>query len=99
MCIFASTVGLRILTGSDVLMADGTFKTVPPEFRQLYTIHGVVTDIASRRYVYPLVFCLCVRKHEPTYRTMWVEVKAWAVRHNRRLAVRLTSLQTSRLQR
>lgn len=61
--IFSTNQDLRNLSNSPILLADGTFKTVPTLFQQMYTLHGIV-----RGYCFPLVYCLCVRKDEATYR-------------------------------
>lgn len=39
--IFATEQNLRMLAQSRHWFADGTFKTAPPLFEQLYTIHGI----------------------------------------------------------
>lgn len=44
---------------------DGTFKVLPPLFKQLYTIHGKYID-----QYYPLIFCLLPSKKETTYTRM-----------------------------
>ena len=44
---------------------DGTFKSVPRLFSQLYTIHGLY-----RGHVVPLVFCLLDSKTRATYHSV-----------------------------
>ena len=51
-----------VLKDSDVIFSDGTFKTAPPPYVQLYTLHGVVRD---RRI--PLVFALLTSKNTQAY--------------------------------
>ncbi|XP_034230410.1 uncharacterized protein LOC117639119 [Thrips palmi] len=69
--VFCSEEQLKILCASNEIFADGTFKTVPNQFGQLYTIHGTVVDTAQRKPVFPLVSCICVRKNEATYQQIW----------------------------
>ncbi|KAE8738585.1 hypothetical protein FOCC_FOCC015931 [Frankliniella occidentalis] len=85
--IFAAEESLKVLFVSEIVFSDGTFKTVPDQFGQLYTIHGLVRDVASRRYVFPLVFCLCVRKNEATYRRIWEAITEEATRLGKRFHV------------
>ncbi|KAK3932001.1 DNA polymerase subunit gamma-1 [Frankliniella fusca] len=87
--VLCSEESLRVLTWSETIYADGTFKTVPNQFGQLYTIHGVVKDVAGRSYVFPLVFALCVRKDMQTYRKIWDAIKQEAERLNLRFKVRM----------
>ncbi|XP_052127756.1 uncharacterized protein LOC127750338 [Frankliniella occidentalis] len=67
--MFTTKENLRILCMSIILFADGTFKTVPNMFLQMYSIHGEFRD-----NIFPLVFCLTVRKSEDTYRRMYSEL-------------------------
>ena len=47
MLIFGSDDSIRFLASSPNWYIDGTFDTVPPQFLQLYTIHG----LQNGRYV------------------------------------------------
>lgn len=87
--VFCSEESLKVLCLSDVIYADGTFKTVPNQFGQCYSIHGVIKDVASRRYVFPLAFCLCVRKNETTYSLLWNAIKDEAAALDLRFRVTL----------
>ncbi|POG62753.1 hypothetical protein GLOIN_2v1810198 [Rhizophagus irregularis DAOM 181602=DAOM 197198] len=49
---------------------DGTFKTVPTIFKQLYTIHGSVGDSENSK-IMPLVFSLMSSKSEEYYRALF----------------------------
>ena len=60
--IFSSLEQLQILADSRFLLADGTFKTAPPPYAQLYTLHG----IQNNRRV-PLVFALMTNKATADY--------------------------------
>ncbi|PSN38021.1 hypothetical protein C0J52_24135 [Blattella germanica] len=37
--IFSTGNNMRLLAASDIILSDGTFKSVPPQFMQLYTVH------------------------------------------------------------
>lgn len=68
--LFASDQALTYLARSRIILCDGTFKTVPDIFYQLYTMHGEVLQ-----YVYPFVYCLCSRKTKETYKIIISRVK------------------------
>ena len=60
--IFSSLEQLQILAASRFLLADGTFKSAPPPYAQLYTLHGIQNN---RRI--PLVFALMTNKATGDY--------------------------------
>lgn len=60
--IFATQRNIDLLSTSEHWYADGTFKTVPLLFNQLYTVHGFKDKISI-----PLVFALLPNKNEDTY--------------------------------
>jgi len=68
--IFTTIWALRILALCDMFFSDGTFKTVPGQFAQLFTVHG-----RFRKFVFPLVFCFTSRLTEQTYRTVYQVLK------------------------
>ena len=70
MLIFASAEFLQLLTSSEEWYSDGTFKTVPEQFFQLYTLHGVCGE-----KIVPCVFCLMPNKTEATYVSMLQKIK------------------------
>lgn len=63
--IFYTNRNFERLCNSRTLLCDGTFKTVPSQFYQLYTIHGSVLN-----YVFPLVYCIATRKTEDFYHNL-----------------------------
>jgi MULE transposase domain/FLYWCH zinc finger domain len=67
--LFTTIVNVRYLEQSSFWIMDGTFKTVPTIFRQLYTIHGRVGGNENSR-IMPLVYALMSRKSEGCYRRM-----------------------------
>ena len=68
--IFATARNIRLLANSDRWYCDGTFKTVPLLFYQLYTIHGFQDNIAI-----PLVYALLPNKSEPSYDALLEKIK------------------------
>ena len=60
--MFGTEENLRLLSISQYWFADGTFKTVPHFFHQLYTVHGKVGEI-----VVPLIYILLPNKQRVTY--------------------------------
>jgi hypothetical protein len=56
--IFSTHRNLQLLARSQHWYADGTFKTVPPLFAQLYTIHGLIQS-----NIVPAVFVLMSEKN------------------------------------
>ncbi|XP_068227951.1 uncharacterized protein [Palaemon carinicauda] len=68
--IFVTKKNLDILVQLEHWYADGTFKTVPSIFGQLYTIHGVKSGI-----IMPLVYALLPNKTEETYKKFLVALK------------------------
>ena len=63
--IFTTLEQLELLVDSRYNLADGTFKTAPPPYLQLYTIHGVENN---RRV--PLVFALMTNKSTADYQRL-----------------------------
>ena len=49
---------------------DGTFKTVPEIFFQLYTVHGI-----SNNRVFPAVYALATNKRQETYERIFEEIQ------------------------
>lgn len=68
--IFSTAENLRLLSFSDSFYSDGTFKTVPDQFLQLFTVHGIV----ATSVVFPLVYVLTTRKTEETYGRIYAEL-------------------------
>lgn len=68
--IFSTRRNLRLLAQSMHWYVDGTFKTVPHLFCQLYTIHGLQYNNAI-----PLVYALLPDKTEATYTRLLTGVK------------------------
>nr|XP_018908476.1 PREDICTED: uncharacterized protein LOC109038019 [Bemisia tabaci] len=75
--IFSTESNVKILGNSDTIFSDGTFKSVPNQFLQLYTLHGLFMGV-----VLPLVYMLCSNKTEDTYNVLYQQLKIYAVSIN-----------------
>jgi len=65
MVVFASDADLRmlaLLAGCKIIQVDGTSEVCPPQYTQLFTIHGVVEGL-----VVPLVYALLPNKCRTSY--------------------------------
>jgi len=82
--IFSSDWAVELLSHCDMFFSDGTFKTVPNLFAQLFSVHGRYRD-----FVFPLVFCLTSNLTEQTYAVVYRELK----RKARQLGVELSPQQ------
>lgn len=78
--IFVANFCLTLLAMTPILFGDGTFKTVPEQFMQMYTLHGIVEG-----FVLPLAFALCVRKNLETYEHIFSVIKNLAEEKVRRV--------------
>ena len=61
---------------SDFWLADGTFKTAPPLFTQVYVVHALRGGPQPMRdgHLLPSLFVLLPNKTEATYRRMWEQI-------------------------
>ncbi|KAI6649877.1 MULE and FLYWCH domain containing protein [Oopsacas minuta] len=74
--IFGTQRNLRMLRQSKISLADGTFKTAPPLFAQVYVMHGLPGDDAMKTgHLLPSLFVLLPNKTEDTYRRMWEQIR------------------------
>jgi hypothetical protein len=67
--IFSTETNLRALTTTGHWFADGTFKTAPELFYQIYTIHALVDN-----NILPCVYALLPNKTEQTYYEMFQQL-------------------------
>ena len=76
--IFATQEALDVLKGARNVFSDGTFKTCPNLFTQIYTIHA---DLRGK--VVPMVYALLANKRHGTYLKLLTAVKSllpnWAL--------------------
>lgn len=75
--LFYTVKDLERLSQSRIMICDGTFKTVPTMFFQLYTIHGVVHG-----YSFPLIYCISTRKTESFYTQVLQQLRTHATELN-----------------
>ena len=68
--LFATNDQLEMMGGRDTIMMDGTFKTVPRQFNQMYTIFCQFSGHAL-----PGVFILMTRKTEELYRAVFNKIR------------------------
>ena len=69
MLIFSTTRNMRLLENSTAWFGDGTFKTVPDLFYQLYSIH-----VLTSHRVIPCVYALMPNKQQSTYEELFREL-------------------------
>jgi len=70
MVIFTTDKSLEVLTKCSTVYVDGTFKSCPKLYTQLYTIHGLFNG-----YVIPLVYALLSDKTRHTYYNMFGSIR------------------------
>ena len=75
--IFGTQLNLEMLRLSDFWLADGTFKTEPPLFTQVYVVHALRGGPQPMRdgHLLPSLFVLLPNKTEATYRRMWEQIR------------------------
>lgn len=62
--LFCKKNARKFINNFKHLFGDGTFKSCPKPFRQLYTLHGYNEETGT---IVPLIFCLLPDKHFKTY--------------------------------
>ena len=73
MMIFCTTANLQYLQDAKFWLMDGTFRTVPTLFQQLYTIHVPVGGEANSR-ILPMVYVLMTSRSEEMYKRLFEEL-------------------------
>lgn len=71
--LFTTATNVRNLGESRLWIMDGTFKTVPTLFRQLYTIHGRVGGNDNSR-IMPLIYALMSSKSRECYERLFQDL-------------------------
>src|SRR6266542_728592 len=66
--LFTTQANIQRLSRASFWLMDGTFKTVPTVFCQLYTIHAPVGGKNSR--ILPLLYSLVTSKSEKIYKSL-----------------------------
>ncbi|XP_022161380.1 uncharacterized protein LOC111027331 [Myzus persicae] len=75
--VFATKENLDLLSKSDHWFADGTFKSCPPLFTQVYTIH-----VIKHNLVIPVVFALMPDKTQSSYERLFSAIKTHNINLN-----------------
>ncbi|XP_065321597.1 uncharacterized protein LOC135929030 [Gordionus sp. m RMFG-2023] len=74
-CLIFSTVkNIQFLSTCDKWYADGTFKTCPPLFQQIYTIHGMKYDT-----IIPAVYILMASRRHQNYLNIFEKIKNFEI--------------------
>lgn len=63
--VFGTNENLSLLSRSRIIFLDGTFKTCPKIFTQIFTVHGTLNDV-----VLPLVYALLPNKTTESYQAV-----------------------------
>lgn len=74
--LFTTALNVQRLSLARYWIMDGTFKTVPSLFYQLYTVHAPVGYENSR--ILPLIFALMTKKSEENYKILFQNVTDFA---------------------
>ena len=77
--IFVTEENMRILANARNWLCDGTFRTVPRYFEQLYTIHCCYYINDNKKF-FPMIFALMTSKSQALYRRLFQEIKEIAIR-------------------
>ncbi|XP_028166393.1 uncharacterized protein LOC114357115 [Ostrinia furnacalis] len=81
MLLFCTKQNIKILSESLVWLMDGTFKTCPALFRQIYSIHAIVGHDDKTKKTIPLVYCLLTDKTEESYLVFIRELRSFAAEY------------------
>ena len=75
--MFGTRENLDFLETSNIWLADGTFKTVPALFAQLYTIHCLAggPNPFVNGHLLPCVYALLPNKKSSIYAKMWKVIR------------------------
>ncbi|CAB4389744.1 unnamed protein product [Rhizophagus irregularis] len=79
--IFTTIANINQLEQSTLWIMDGTFKTVPTIFKQLYTIHGFVGR-NENSWIMPLVYVLMSSKSEECYQALFQDLIDFGNKHD-----------------
>lgn len=79
--IFSTMENIKLLVTSPYWLMDGTFKTCPLPFCQIYSVHGLVGSGQSTSKVVPLIFALLSSKTKKCYNAFIELLKRFAMNH------------------
>lgn len=96
--IFSTVANLKRLSKSRVYVLDGTFSSAPENFRQIYTIHGQVSQRLPKKFL-PYVHILLPSKTQSVYKKAIKSIKRLARSHNIVLdpAILLTDFESAQI--
>jgi hypothetical protein len=83
--LFTTVSNLRKLSEAQFWIMDGTFKTVPTVFTQLYSIHAPVGP-EDRNRILPLAYSLMSSKSMECYKTLFQDLNDYAAENGINLA-------------
>ena len=74
--IFGTQANIDSLSSAPVWLADGTFKTVPSLFYQMYVVHAMKggPDLIFTGHIFSCIYVLLANKTQETYSNMWNKV-------------------------
>lgn len=75
MLVFGTEENFRRLCACETWYMDGTFKTCPVLFKQLFTLHYLVGNRA-----FPALYCLLTGKSTVIYKRLFTEIRDLAAR-------------------
>lgn len=73
--IFASEEAKSLMSVLEHFFGDGTFKSCPTPFKQIYTIHGDDNSDMEHTRVIPLVYVIMTKMNENTYKIVFDLIK------------------------
>ncbi|XP_048488972.1 uncharacterized protein LOC125491334 [Plutella xylostella] len=76
--LFCTKGNLKILRSSRIWILDGTFRTCPSIFSQIYSIHAIVGMDAETKKTIPVVYCFLTDKAEESYMVLFRELVSYA---------------------
>ena len=81
--VFGTEANFRRLCGSETWYMDGTFKSSPALFKQVFTIHYIFANRA-----FPALYCLLTGKAQPVYTKLFQEIRNLAAHFNVNIVTR-----------
>jgi hypothetical protein len=77
--LFAGGDSEYLLRSRTSFFVDGTFKSCPRQFAQLYSLHVDLGCTSQDNYIHPVLFALLPDKKETTYHCLLTLLKNWCV--------------------
>lgn len=80
--VFAGEEAKYLLKNGKTFFFDGTFKSCPKQFSQLYTVHVDWNSTTYETNIYPVIYALLPDKTEATYSLLLRQLKTWCPEWN-----------------